>query len=369
MKKILFLTNMYPSVESPSYGIFVKKTYDSLSEKYNVTLVKICKSRNLVHKIYQYVLFNVKSTLLGIFQDYDCIYAHYISHCCFPIRVIKFFKKDVIVVGNVHGEDVFSSFDEFKKNRIRAQHFIDRANYIIAPSLFFKGKLLKEYNVTEQQVFVSPSGGIDTELFCNKDKDMCKQQLKLDINKKYIGYVSRIEKGKGWDVFLYSVSELLKVNCDVNVLIVGDGTEKSDMMKLIMELGIEDKVILHPLLSQEELPLVYNSLEVFCFPSRIVAESLGLVGLEAMSCAVPCVITNLGGPSSYAEDAYNCVQFSPEDVNDLIEKIVMLLEMTEEQRYILINNARNTALLYDKKNVEMEFMSFFDKIISTKETC
>lgn len=367
MKRVLLLTNMYPSEKYPAYGIFVKKTYEWLKKEYEVTLVKMYKSDHILQKMIRYGLFYGKAILYGIFGNYDCIYAHYISHCAFPVRCIKSIRPDIKVVGNIHGEDVFSEFKEYRHNRMKSKMFIENSTYIISPSLYFKERLCREYGVDKYRIFVSPSGGVDTGLFVKKNKSDCRKKAGLESDKKYVGFVSRIEKGKGWDIFLSALEPIMKADSHVNAIVIGAGREMPLMKRRISELGIANKVILISSADHNKLVLLYNSMDVFCFPTRREAESLGLVGLEAMACEVPCVITSLYGPSSYAKDGYNCYQFHPDHEKELRNKLEKLLSEKEERVYILTQNARATALEYDAQKVEKDFLLFFRKILGN--TC
>lgn len=363
MKKILFLTNMYPSKKYPSYGIFVKKTYDWLTSEYDITLVKVCKSNYKIQKVLYYLIFYIKAILCGCLGKYDCVYAHYISHSSFPIRCIKKLKGNIKVIGNIHGEDVFSEYDEFKKNRIKAEKFIEKANYIISPSELFAEKLCEEYNIERKRVFISPSGGIDTKLFRKIEKEEAKKNVNLDVNKSYIGFVSRIEKGKGWDVFVDTLGRLMEKKENIQGLIVGDGSEQFLLEKYIEKKGLKEKVTYIPFVTHEKLVYLYNSMDVFCFPSRREAESLGLVGLEAMACKVPCVITSINGPTTYAKNKYNCLLFYPENVSELENKIIQLLNTNEDEIELLQKNARKTAMQYDKDLMKKKFLKFFNEAL------
>ena len=363
MKKILFLTNMFPSYKNPSYGIFVKKTYEWLCKEYDIKLVKICKTDKKLIKIFYYIRFYVQAVYYGVCGDFDCVYAHYISHCSFPVSIIKKFRKEIMVIGNIHGEDVFPKYKSCKLNRFRSNRFIKNCKYIISPSEFFKIKLCEEYLIDEARVFVSPSGGIDVNLFCPLDKNTCKDKMGLMKNRIYIGFVSRIERGKGWDIFVKAICELASINSNIYAIIVGDGSEMRKMKLCVKECGMEEHFVFFPLVSHTELVHIYNSMDIFCFPSRIEAESLGLVGLEAMACEIPSVITNCGGPSSYAVDGRNCLQINPKKVSDLVERIETLLKMENEELYSLKQNGRITAMRYDVAEVEKLFINFFNERI------
>ena len=77
-KKILVISNMYPSVSDPYYGTFVKVFYEYLSRisGYNVSLIAIKGRRNsVVNKIIAYIKFyasilfvvSLKNTILFMF--------------------------------------------------------------------------------------------------------------------------------------------------------------------------------------------------------------------------------------------------------------------------------------------------------------
>lgn len=366
MRKILLLTNMYPSKKAPSYGIFVKKTYQWLHEFYQVKLIKICKIDNIIKKIYAYFNFYFRAVFQGVFFKYDCIYAHYISHCTLPIKIIRFFHNDIVIVGNIHGEDVFSEYEKYQKNKKKARIFLKHCNYIIAPSNYFKDKLCEEYGFDKKRVFVSPSGGVDINHFIPKDIKQCKQKFGFDISKKYIGMVSRIEEGKGWDVFIKAAKMIERD--DVMFVIVGSGAQELEMKKMIEEEGIQDKIILLPMMGHDKLPHIYASFDVFCFPTSRISESLGLVGLEAMSCKIPCVISSMPGPSSYCNQD-NCLRFEPKDAYQLSTKIMELLDMDSDDLIHMKENARETALEYDSRLVKQDFLNFFESIMQNVCEC
>ena len=350
---------MYPSKQNPSYGIFVKKTFDWLEEEYDVTLVKITKKKSVLEKVISYSLFYLKAIVLGVFGNYDYIYAHFISHCALPIQIIKKFKKNVIVIGNIHGEDVFSTYEKYQKNRNKAKKFLENSDFIISPSEYFKNRLVEEYSFSKNKIFVSPSGGIDTSIFTTYNSLLCREEMGLDLEKIYIGFVSRIEEGKGWDIFLKAFKRLAETDTKLRAIMIGEGSQLHILRRDVEEMEISDKVILFPLLSHSKLAVAYNAMDVFCFASRIKAESLGLVGLEAMACGTPCVITNYAGPSSYAKNEYNCLTFNPEDECELAEKIEMLLNKNSEELDNMRYNAQETIKEYESENVKQKFMDFF----------
>ena len=348
---------MYPSSLRPTYGVFVKQTYDWLIEKYDVSLVKITKQNSFLDKLVAYFIFYIKAVFFGVIKRYDCLYAHFISHSALPVKIIKVFRPHIIVVGNIHGEDVFSEFNRFKRNRRFAELFLKQADYIISPSIYFKKKLVTEYGYPDKKIIVSPSGGVDTDLFLYHDMNTSKRMLKLDTSKKYIGFVSRLEPGKGCDVLLSAFSNL----DDYELLIVGSGRNENSYRRLVHELKIDGRVQFIPLLPHNQLVYLYNSLDIFCFPSS--SESLGLVGLEAMACECLCILSDAGGIMSYAVDQKNSLVFQRNNVDDLFRKMKDIIELKPDMVGKMKKNARITALAFSSEKTRMGFLNFFSGML------
>lgn len=361
MKRILLLTNMYPSASNPTYGIFVKQTYNWLAEKYDVTLVKIAKQKFFLGKFFIYMVFYLKSIFWGLVGKYDLVYAHFISHSALPVWIIKFFHPKIIVIGNIHGEDVFFQYEKFQKNKKHSEVFLKKADFIISPSLYYKNRLAKEYTFPEKNIFVSPSGGVDIRLFKPLDSISSKEKMNLNLAKNYIGFASRLEKGKGCDVLINAFSELKHPDC--MLLIVGNGSEERQLKTLVQKLSLSGKVVFFPLLPHEKLTHFYNSLDVFCFPSERESESLGLVGLEAMACGTLCVVSDNFGIMTYAVDGQNAIVFEKSNEKDLALKLKKALSLDSEQKQKIKSNARQTGLEYSSDKTKKEFLNFFNEVL------
>ena len=209
--------------------------------------------------------------------------------------------------------------------------------------------MMNDYNIKENKIFVYPSGGVDTNLFKKIDKKEAKKQAKLSDKYNYIGYVSKLEKNKGYDVFLKAISILKdkKELKNYKFLVVGSGPEEDKFKEKVKELELEDYLEVRNLVSQEDLINIYNSLDVFVFPTYRKSESLGLVGLEAMACEVLVITSNKYGPTSYLIDNKNGLFFEKENSEDLANKILKILSLNHEEEKKMKTKARETAIKYD----------------------
>lgn len=221
--------------------------------------------------------------------------------------------------------------------------------------------LIKNYNIDPLKLVVYPSGGVNTKLFTKMSKSLAREKIGVDLNYDYIGYISRIEKNKGWDIFLKACKEIINTYKNIKIIVVGDGSQIDEYNRLVDELNIRNYIIKYELLSQEKIMYVYNALNVFVFPSNRKSESLGLVGLEAMACQALVVVSDKYGPSSYSIDLENSFIFESGNEKSLYKSISKALDYKGEEIGV---NARRTAELYNHENTDSILVNYFKEFIS-----
>lgn len=358
---ILLLSNMYPSKKYPHYGVFVKNTASVLEQIPNVKLdtVVLTKHDGKVSKLFGYLRFYASILLRGIFGKYDIIYGHFLSHIAMPLRIVMSLRPRIKLILNAHGNDVIADRPQDEKWVNLSKTIAPYADHIIVPSQYFKDLLIREFQYPEEKLFVYPSGGVDLTVFHPQDRDKSIRQYGLDPQKKYIGYISRIEADKGWDTFLHTVSAL-KDDDRFGFIVVGDGAEREAFDELALSLGIHDRLVRFSLLSQPEIATLFSLLDVFCFPTRRKSESLGLVGLEAMACGCPVVACRAGGPSSYIEDGLN--GFLVDTAQEIADRILKIENMSPDETEALHEAMGTTVHSYSRQVLNSSLINFFSQL-------
>ncbi len=175
--------------------------------------------------------------------------------------------------------------------------------------------------------------GVDTESF----KPLRK---KTDRKEKVILSVGRLETQKNYQQLIEAASRLKQ---KVKLLIVGRGSLKQALLGRAGKLGVELEII--DVVPNDKLPQVYNRADVYVQPSLMEAPVKTL--LEAMSCGLPCVATDVVGIRDVISDGQNglLAKLSP---NDLAEKLDRILA-DEKLAKKLGTNARK--LVVEKYNL------------------
>ncbi|CAN7400725.1 glycosyltransferase [Pseudomonas sp. LjRoot71] len=362
--KILLLSNMYPSDSHVFYGIFVKNFFNAMTEEgADITKTVIAgRGIGLFNKCYKYTRYFLESFRAILKNDYDIIYVHSSGLALLPATILrKLIKKPLVV--NIHGGDIMdrSPLNDivFKLN----SSTIVKSSLVVIPSHNFRNTVLAKIKLSKTRIFISPSGGIDRSIF-----------KPIENKKRYdrtlhIGYISRIDPDKGWDTFI-SALNLLRNNSpslDVKATIVGKGSELEAMRSMIESLKLNNIIHIEQL-NQNQLPSIYTNFDLFIFPSRRQSESLGLVGLEAMSCGIPVIASKIGGIQDYIEHGANGFSFEPGNHEELAKIIMGYSSLPSTSREALRLGAIATAEKYDSKKVSNSLFNRLKSIVNENAT-
>lgn len=361
VKNVLLVSNMYPSKKYPHYGVFVKNCeYILRNGGYSVDCVFMSKQDHLLMKVVCYVLFYLKAIFRGLVGKYDFVYVHYASHVKLIVQAIKVLRPNLIVIVNVHGNDIVPIGKGDIKNPARSRVTLRLCDYVVAPSEYFMKILTDDYGVKVEKIICSPSGGVNDKVFYPKNKLICRRSLGIEDNRIVVGFVSRLEEGKEWKTFLSSIVELLKKGINIYYIMIGEGIQSAECKEMIREFTMEEYGEVVSFVEQKKLCDYYNAFDVFCFPS--IQESLGLVGLEAMACGVPSVVSRIPGILTYAKDGWNCKTVQPGDYVAFSKAIEDIIYMSDEEKKELISNEGVTAAEYASSRIAKRFLEKFVEI-------
>src|SRR5690606_304245 len=167
---------------------------------------------------------------------------------------------------------------------------------------------------------------IENGIACDEGRS-AKGELSQDVlnfikkRNKSIGAVGRLSKEKGLENLIKALKIVVNENLDVGLLIVGEGSERSRLEKLVSTLNLEEHVYFSGYLSN---PLDYMRF-IDCLIMASLTEGLPITLLETMWVGTPVVATSVGGiPSVLAEGRYG-VLVEPGNINQLAEAITKVL--------------------------------------------
>ncbi|HXK40857.1 MAG TPA: glycosyltransferase family 4 protein [Candidatus Paceibacterota bacterium] len=188
------------------------------------------------------------------------------------------------------------------------------------------------------KIIVCPLSGVDTEKFKPVGNEQIQQAKRS--NDKIILFYGALEKRKGIDVLInaFNILNTKYLIHDTKLVIVGTGPE-SESLKLKVSAGggsafggkslkLDEKTVFLDWMTNDELPALLNSADVFVYPSRRVGgweEQFGYAMAEASACGVPVVATKTGSIDEVVVDGKSGILVEPNNSEQLAEAMNKIL--------------------------------------------
>ena len=237
-------------------------------------------------------------------------------------------KKGVMnIVALTHGHEVwwaklwpFSLAISFIGNNVDHLTYLgDFTNSEIAKALSPKAK--------SRLIKIAP--GIDTDHFA---PDSTSERLRRDLglaDKKVIVSVGRLVHRKGQDILIQSLPAILEKHPTAHILMVGEGPYRKDLTRMVEKLELSGAVTFIGRIQYKDLPRYICVGDIFAMPSRsrlagLEVEGLGIVYLEASSCALPVIAGRSGGAPDAVDESvtgFSVDGTSPTEVSTALIKL------------------------------------------------
>jgi len=165
------------------------------------------------------------------------------------------------------------------------------------------------------------TNGIDIEKFSGKSQ-LSRQSIGATDSSFVIGIVARLESEKNIETLLKAFAELSQQRSNGVLVIVGDGSQRTALEALALELTVQQNVRF--LGVRLDIADVVALFDVFALPSR--REGLPISLLEAMSCGKPVVASDVGSIKSVIFPGENGFLIEPDDVGKLATYLMNLMD-------------------------------------------
>lgn len=141
-----------------------------------------------------------------------------------------------------------------------------------------------------------------------------------------VGRMAASERYKGHDQVLEALPHLP----DARLVVAGDGDDRSRLAARAADLGLAGRVAFTGFVSEATLIELYRRAAVFVMPS--LGEGFGLVYLEAMRAAKPCVAARGSAAEEVVVDGETGLLVPQEDTGELAAALQRLLASPEAAR-------------------------------------
>ena len=307
---------------------------------------------------YDLALANVMVNLIK-YEKLDVLHVHYaIPHATSAFlakQILGEQGKDVAVITTLHGTDItLIGSDPSYKDVV--DFSINKSDGVTAVSEYLKEETYKKFDI-KKDIEVIPNF-IDLDRFKRSNKGHFKKAI-CPEDEKVVTHVSNFREVKNVPDVISTFDRILKNGVEAKLLMVGDGPDRQRAENRCRELKICDKVRF--LGKQEQVEEVLSMSDLFLIPSG--SETFGLAALEAMSCGVPVVSSNIGGlpeVNIHGETGYLCELGDVESMGECSTKILK----DEKLHKKMSKAARKRAEFFEMDRVVGIYEDYYNTILA-----
>ncbi|WP_336339248.1 glycosyltransferase family 4 protein [Haloarcula brevis] len=313
----------------------------------NVTVHRITKARKKL-VTFETLYFSFKARRTIDFSQYDIVHGTLTPASTILVTPFNDIEPPVVLTG--HGTsigetksvaletpaDYLLKFFFYPMNVVMDYLAGRYADGIISISDHAQEELIRRYGFSEKKVQMIPHG-VNTDKFQPQEET----HPAVSPEKTTLLYVGRIGPRKGIDLALKSLSEIK--DAEIEFLIAGTGRHKDHLEETAESLDVAEQTRFLGYVSEDELPELYSSADVFVLPS--LYEGFGLVLLEAMASGTPVIGTDVGGIPTAVDDGTTglLVNRNVPSLTTAINRIVQNEDYRKELSQNAIEKAEDTS--------------------------
>ena len=222
---------------------------------------------------------------------------------------------------------------------------------IITPSESSKQGIVNEFNCLEKNINVI-NNGLDTNEFSPIDE--------IDVNKnRLITTASADVPLKGLDYSLKALKMLKDEYPELHLIVIGSPKKDGHTEKLIRELELEQDVIFKSNITKEQIRDLYSTSSIAIVSS--LYEGFGYPVIEAMSCEVPLIATNISSIPELTSEFATLIE--PKNEEMIYESIKKIFSDYDKFKQIAINGRVHIIKNFNWAKITHEYEDVIYKTI------
>lgn len=304
---------------------------------------------------YDLALANQMANLIE-YENIDVLHVHYaIPHATSAYlakQILGEKAADVPLITTLHGTDItIVGSDPSYKSVV--DFSINQSDGVTAVSEYLKNETYERFDI-KKEIKVIPNF-IDLDRFRKSNKMHFKRAI-CPEGEKVVVHVSNFREVKRVPEVVSVFARILENDIKAKLLLVGDGPDRQRAEQRCRDLGICNHVRF--LGKQDQVEEVLSIADLFLIPSG--SETFGLAALEALSCSVPVISSNIGGlpeVNVHGETGYLC---DLDDIDCMADYAVKILS-DEDLHREMADNARAQARRFEMGKIISQYEEYYQE--------
>ncbi|KKB45027.1 glycosyltransferase family 4 protein [Bacillus thermotolerans] len=270
--------------------------------------------------------------------------------------------KNIPFILGVHNNDILEVSNGDLKNHYYTM--FDQAEFIACRSRSILQEVRNIYPSFYEKCFIAFSG-IEENIITSLENNIAKVR-EWKEGKRPLRFITAasLKKLKNIDVNLAALAGLDN-NINWEYTILGDGEEITNLKKLVLELGIGDKVTFAGHQKREEVLTHMKNNDIFIMVSA--PETFGLAYIEAMARGCLVIGAYNYGIDGVVKDSFNGFLCHPKDKVGLTKKIESIYKMDDLAINEVITQANYTIKNYTAGNAARSYMNKIEETLKKFE--
>lgn len=292
------------------------------------------------------------------YQKLDLLHVHYaIPHATSAYlanQILKETGKGIPVITTLHGTDITIVGSDPSYTPV-VTFSINKSDGVTAVSDYLRDETCNRFDI-EKKIEVIPNF-IDLVRFRKSEKSHFKKAL-CPNGEKVLVHVSNFREVKRVSDTVEIFNKVLQSGIEAHLLLIGDGPDRQKVENKCRELKICGKVRF--LGKQEKIEDILSIADLFLIPSG--SETFGLAALEAMSCSVPVISSNIGGLPELNIHGETGYLSDLGDIEEMGSFAVSILRDDKLQKKLAIN-ARKRAEHFELNKIVDQYEEFYKSVM------
>ncbi|HKJ31702.1 MAG TPA: N-acetyl-alpha-D-glucosaminyl L-malate synthase BshA [Balneolales bacterium] len=292
------------------------------------------------------------------YENIDLFHVHYaIPHATSAYlakQILGEKAKNVPIITTLHGTDITIVGSD--PGYLPVVNFsINQSDGVTAVSEYLKNETYQRFDI-ERDIEVIPNF-VDIDRFKKEDKEHFRKAI-CPNDEFIIAHVSNFRKVKRVVDVISVFNKVLESGVKAKLILVGDGPDRQNAEAKCREYHVCNDVRF--LGKQEKIEEILSISDLFVMPSG--SETFGLASLEAMSCSVPVISSNIGGLPElniHGETGFLCELGDVDAMADYAVKVLNNKELKAE----MSRNARKRAEEFELSKIVTRYEQYYEKVL------
>jgi len=223
-----------------------------------------------------------------------------------------------------------------------------------------------EHDLLSPSKVVTLNNGVDIDALDRAPATQWPEEFGLTERNRVVVCVANVRPVKGLEVLVRTAATVVKASPETRFLVIGAAQDTDYFNRVVMlahELGVSRHIIFAR--ARTDVASLLKQSDIFYLPSH--SEGLSNAMLEAMTCSLPCVATNVGGNGELICNQVNGHLIAPNDAAAGARAIIRLLNDEDLRRNMGRAGRRIVESKFSMQVMVDRLVGLYDQLLCEQE--